>query len=527
MFAAKLERIFMIWITYEALLLIISAIVTLGLFVSVLRFPTAPGALPFAVLMLCAFIWSLGYALEIASPELLRKLFWLNVQQIGIFGSPIAWLLLALRVCGKDKWLNKRLLIPVSLIPIMAVLLIWTNDWHHLMRLDTHVVRSGHLVVVQTERTQLSYFFIGYAYLLLLASLALFIQAYKRASSIHKGQYLIYMISLLVPLTTNVTDMLGLNPFAPFGPTAVSFIFSGLLIVWGFYRYQLFQIWPIARDKLVDELEDGIIVTDASGIITDLNQSSRHLLSQASDHDGPPHLIGQPLTSLIRKWPEWMKAYTSSASLHQLEVMLDSNRFVEVKISRLKNRRGAFIGHLTVLHDITRRKHIEKTLIKQATTDYLTGIHNRRHFLELSEQQFQIAVRYKKPISLIMIDIDYFKQINDTYGHGAGDIVLIQFVNICISILRRADIFGRMGGEEFAITLPETTLDGAKVVGEKIRQAIEKASFPLDDGQTISFTISAGVVSKLDSDHSFESLLQRADHLLYRAKSKRNCVQVQ
>ena len=510
----------MVWITYESFVLIVAASLALILMVAVLRFRQAPDALAFAGLMLSVFMWTLGYGLELASHSLQLKLFWHNLQQTGRLGSALAWLWLALMHGPKKKWLTVRYMLPASLVLVIAVVLIWTNQWHQVM-LEATPNPSGSPDVAPVKKTPLFLAFSIYAFLLKILSLMLFIQAYRRFSFPHHRQYLIYIISLFLPLLISLIHGAGLNPLDPFDPSPLFLVAGGLLVALTFYRR------PIVRAKLLDHLQDGIIVTDCSGMITDLNRAALQLLTQESSVTKPHTLLGQPLAEMIQKWPEWTKAYTTcQESTQHLEIRTEANRFYEIKISPINNRQGTSIGHLTVIHDISRRKQIENTLIKQATTDYLTGIHNRRHFIGLSEHQFQIAIRYDKPISLIMIDIDYFKQINDTYGHVAGDMVLTQFVNICISFLRRADIFGRMGGEEFAITLPETPLDGAKVVAEKIRRAIEQSTFVID-GTPIRFTISAGVVTKTEHDASFSSLIRRADQLLYKAKKKRNCVRVQ
>jgi PAS domain-containing protein len=405
----------------EVLLLEISSIISLMLIIYAIRHKDAPGALSFAALMLCALIWSFGYALEIASGELTAKVFWLNVQQIGIFGSSIAWLVMALQFSGHAGWLNKKLLIPLSIFPALAVLLIWTNELHHFMRLDVYIETAGQLSVVKIVKTPLSLMFIIYSYLLLILSLYFLISSARRALSPYREQRIVFSVSLLLPMATMLIDLVGLNPFAPFGPTSITFILSGLLIAWSFYRYQLFHIWPIARDKLIDELQNGVIVTDASGKITDLNPASRTILKQILNEDAPLDAIDYSLALFITSWPGWYKSYTEQKEHQVIEISLPDNIYYEVRISLLKNPRGLLIGHLTVMHEITQAKQTEKELFRQATTDYLTGIYNRRHFMELSEREYLISVRYQKPLSLIMIDIDFFKQVNDTYGHKGGD----------------------------------------------------------------------------------------------------------
>ncbi len=167
--------------------------------------------------------------------------------------------------------------------------------------------------------------------------------------------------------------------------------------------------------------------------------------------------------------------------------------------------------------DISEIKRSEVELQRLATVDGLTNVYNRRFFLELSEKEAARARRYKKSLYLLMYDIDHFKRINDTYGHGAGDVVLKTLSEHISSILREADIFGRLGGEEFGVLLPETEEEEAKSVAERIRKTSEELSISTDAGD-ITVTLSLGGAFFEESMDSVEKLLQHADEALYKAK---------
>ncbi len=159
-----------------------------------------------------------------------------------------------------------------------------------------------------------------------------------------------------------------------------------------------------------------------------------------------------------------------------------------------------------------------------AYTDQLTGISNRRHFMETLGNEVERAKRYDMPLSFIMFDLDHFKQVNDTYGHSAGDKALQTFAGVFRnSNLRSCDIFGRIGGEEFALALPETTLQDAFGVAERIRATLEKTVISHKD---LSFSITTSIgVCEYKKDDTLESLLQRGDLAMYQAKeSGRNRV---
>ena len=169
--------------------------------------------------------------------------------------------------------------------------------------------------------------------------------------------------------------------------------------------------------------------------------------------------------------------------------------------------------------DISERKALEIELLRQAHIDFLTGVSNRGYFMERAEQELNRALRYDKPLSLIMLDIDFFKQINDSYGHKAGDLVLKKLAEVSLNTLREVDLLGRLGGEEFAVLLPETEKSQAIEVAERLREALSQAKVLLDrGGLPIRFTVSMGVSSLDSKDSNIDVLLNLADKGLYTAK---------
>jgi len=174
---------------------------------------------------------------------------------------------------------------------------------------------------------------------------------------------------------------------------------------------------------------------------------------------------------------------------------------------------GRWYGFLT---EITQRKTDEARLRRLATTDPLTGLSNRRHFFERGAQELRRAARYRRPLALLMLDIDHFKSVNDRFGHEAGDAVLRDLAERLRTGLRSSDLPGRIGGEEFAALLPETTAEQAEGLAERLRAAI--AASPLGPGARI--TVSLGVALALPaSEDSIDAVLRRADAALYRAKA--------
>ncbi|CAI8766877.1 sensor domain-containing diguanylate cyclase [Pseudomonas sp. YuFO20] len=170
-----------------------------------------------------------------------------------------------------------------------------------------------------------------------------------------------------------------------------------------------------------------------------------------------------------------------------------------------------------IAEDITDKKQLESELQRLATTDALTRSSNRRHFFEGAEQEFEQARQQGTPLSFLMLDIDDFKVINDTYGHQEGDNVLQHIADSGRAALRRGDLFGRIGGEEFAAVFPGCTPQMALQVAERVQREIQSLSFN-HDGQTFGITVSQGLTSLTAEDESVENLFARADAAMYEAK---------
>lgn len=199
--------------------------------------------------------------------------------------------------------------------------------------------------------------------------------------------------------------------------------------------------------------------------------------------------------------------------------------WLHISFSIVSGKAGQPRYYIAQVQNITERKSLIEKLENQANRDYLTNLSNRRHFLNQSEAELRRAKRYGHAFSVLMFDVDYFKKVNDVHGHAAGDIALKTISAAAQNMLRDVDILGRVGGEEFAATLPETDLAGAAGVAERLRSLIERTPIYLHDGSVLELTISVGVSTMGHPDISLEKLMDQADHALYEAKkSGRNRV---
>jgi diguanylate cyclase (GGDEF)-like protein/PAS domain S-box-containing protein len=193
----------------------------------------------------------------------------------------------------------------------------------------------------------------------------------------------------------------------------------------------------------------------------------------------------------------------------------DGSRFwCQILAAARQDLDGPASGFSVVLRDSTQRHVTSDELRRMITTDHLTGAINRAHFQELVEREIRRWKRYKHPVSLVILDIDHFKNVNDTFGHKMGDLVLQHVVATGRLTLRTGDVLARIGGEEFAVLLPNTDLTSAVEAAERLRQAIAQTPF-LSDGQAVGITISLGCAVIVDT---LDDLFETADKALYQAK---------
>ena len=188
----------------------------------------------------------------------------------------------------------------------------------------------------------------------------------------------------------------------------------------------------------------------------------------------------------------------------------------------IKNK---FCGGAGIIEDISDKVIAEEKLKYLANTDELTGLYNRRFFMKAVQVELERAKRYGQGFSLVMLDIDNFKSVNDTYGHGVGDAALQQVSHVMQERLRQVDVLGRLGGEEFCMILPGTVPEGAFKLAEEMRKKIEETPFKLC-GRDIYLTVSLGVTAYHEGITGVEMLLKMADKAMYKAKdSGKNCTQ--
>lgn len=266
---------------------------------------------------------------------------------------------------------------------------------------------------------------------------------------------------------------------------------------------------------------DAVILADGNGGIIFSNKGAQTMFGYSEEE-----ILGKPLTVLMperyredhQKGIERLKMTGESkyiggtSEMHGLRK--DGSEFpIELAVSMWKARGETFYSG--IVRNITRRRHLEHELKRLATTDRLTQAFNRTKFNEVINKEMERAKRYRHPLSMIMFDIDHFKEVNDTYGHAVGDFVLQTLTKIVGKNLRESDYLVRWGGEEFIIITPETDIEKTRVLAERVRRAIEIHNFDRSGQITVSFGVTA-----YRADDTEDTIVKRADDAMYEAKKK-------
>jgi len=386
---------------------VLAAALSAGIALFAWRRRSIVGVAPFSILMLAIAEWSLGYALELAGADIPTKLFWVPIEYLGIVIVPAAWLTLALQYTGRTKWLTPRLLVLLSIEPLITLVLVWTNDLHHLVHAKVGLEISSAYTVLVITRGTWYWINVGYSYLLLLLGTALlvsFIPTLRRRASLYRGQISALIIAVLVPWVSNVVTIFGLSPLPHLDLTPLTFTVTGLAMAWNLLRFRLLDLVPVARHTVVESMSDAVIVLDQYNRITDLNPAAQRLFGRPL-----AELIGQPAAQVASAWSDQVERFRGATQAHE-EIVLavdGAARSFDLRISPLSDRRGSLSGRLIVLRDITERKQAMQALEQAREEQAKVARDNARLYLEAhSQRQYFEALMNNSPIAVVSADLD-------------------------------------------------------------------------------------------------------------------------
>jgi diguanylate cyclase (GGDEF)-like protein/PAS domain S-box-containing protein len=644
------------------------------------------------------------------------KILWSQILYIG-FTQAYPYLFLFVVSYIRQRKIPTSFILAIMVIPLITLILAWTNSYHGWLwsgysrgSVENNVLiyRHGFWFWVH----------VVYLYSLLLVGLVYLLRSIIKAPPAFRQQLLIILAGIIVPIITGTMYVLGLEPVPGMDITPTGLVFTCMFLAWGLFRHQLLDLLPVARNTLVEQLQDGVIVLDPSGRIVDINQATQSFFGW-----DPKTIFGRDIAGVS---PDLAEIYSEPDEKQKMEISFpdSKNTVLEAQISTLFGENHQDIGKLLVLRDVTSRKQavtelqqqqeylsflhhitldmlnrrnmdelfqlvvnyavrlmdapfvevmLEKNgeLVVQACTqnqdflkgsrfgrmaaklswsafdsqlpavlddycahpdfqivyselalqavadfpilvrancigilalgrsqpgylfneiqikngmlfaqlvalaldnaklfsaaeyeiverkqveaelrraketldiahneleqsfarethlahiDELTAINNRRSLVELAEREFNLALRYRPPLSILMYDIDDFKYVNDTFGHAVGDQVLIRVTKTVCANLRSADIIGRYGGDEFVILLPQTSAQEAINLAERIHASLMSLQVETDT-EPLKITLSLGIAQTIHptvhargQTDTLENLFLRADQAMYAAK---------
>lgn len=463
----------------------------------------------FACVCLTISIYIGGYALELRSNSLEQILFSLKVEYFGAPFMSAFWLLMSYKFLRK-KSASLNLILLIMAVPCITLFLSVTNEYHHLIYTSVSTFEHDGYLLAKLAKGPWHYVNILYAYSIQIFGMVVFFQVWRTKGYQFRTQAFWMFCGSIWPGLVNIIYVAGFSPLnldlTPFGLSI-----SGIFFFLAIFRQGFLELQEIVKDVTFLEIDEGILVIDDKNRLIDFNQACKKVFDW---------LDLKQIGIDISVFPEGRKILGQSGQTFEMKIIKDrEERFYEFRRTPLVDQ-NVKLGFVYFIQDISRQKEMIQKLHDMASYDSLTEIYNRRRLMEEMDKELLRMRRYGRCLSVMMIDIDHFKLVNDLYGHQSGDEVLKILSDTCINRIRRTDIIGRYGGEEFLVILPEANEENALYVAENIRKCIAGLDFISNDS-VIHITVSIGLktVYSKESNLSVESIIKSADNALYHAKN--------
>ncbi len=302
---------------------------------------------------LAATVWVFAYALEAISPGLSAKVFWAKMQYFGIASISTLWFLFAAVYSQKNQWLNRNIFALLWVVPVITFSLVMTNEFHNLIWTSIELNTTQSVVIF--TRGLWSWVFTGYSYLGLLGGTLLIVLTAQRSWTMYRNQSGALVLGALLPWIGNAIYIAGLVPVPGLDITPFTFVLTGLVLTWGLYGFHLFDVMPVARDVLLENMNDGMLVLDQRNRVIDANAAAIRMLKRPA-----APMIGEPVEKIMASLP-LMANFITEKPDGEIELQLSSEpaEYINLRVSPLLDIRRQVIGRLVELRDITDRKMAE------------------------------------------------------------------------------------------------------------------------------------------------------------------------
>ncbi len=468
---------------------------------------------------LTALIYCFGYAFSLTSTSLEQLRFWNIVQYLGLPFFPPLGLLFVMQYLGHK--LERKRTIALLAFPFLTLIINATNEFHHFYY---RVYDIDPVLGVPFSKIEHGTWFVVhniYIFCCMFAALLLLLSRWKETVSVYKPQLLALICGQLLPIVTAYLLFIGVTPDG-IDPVPMVIWFSSVLYLWSITSSRMLSIMPIAKDTIFNNMSDGVIVLNGTYQLIEDNQACKDMFSKLDQS-----MVGKPFDQIWYMLTGQSFPVQLDTISDKLNTTIHQDGYIyQLRISKLQQSNNNS-GFLIIFTDITELHTLQQKLEHQAYYDELTQIFNRRAFFQQSEQSLMKAKGNLSSFTIILFDIDFFKQVNDTYGHQIGDHILVHVAQICKAELREHMLFARYGGEEFVLTLTGYTLVEGEEFANHLRFCIEQKPLVKNE-QAVLVTSSFGVsVTTGAMDETIYQLLRKADEALYAAKrAGRNQVQV-
>jgi signal transduction histidine kinase len=340
----------------QAIALVFSASLAVAIAAAVWHRRATPGGASFTLLMIAVAAWSIMEALEKVAPTIGTKILCAKVEYLGITSVPALWLMFALGYSQQEVWLTRRNILLLWIMPVITLALAATNEWHRLIWSAITPASNDDGALLVYGHGPWFWLFVAYNYVLILLGTLALGRALLGFPRIYRRQAVIVLLGLAIPWIGNATYLAGWSPVPGLDLTPLAFTLSGVVCAWGMFRFQLFDLVPVARDAVIESMVDGVIVLDAYDRIADINPAAQHLLGVG---DASP--LGQAIGAVQTAWPDVVtRLATGTESQIEIRVGSEPATFLDVRIAPLHDQRGNPTGRLILLRDVTARKLVDE-----------------------------------------------------------------------------------------------------------------------------------------------------------------------